>query len=93
MIVSIKHKGLRQLWKTGDGSKLPSQYVAKIRLILAMLDSVQDPKRIHIPIGKVHPLKGELKGYFSLSISRNWRIIFRLGEDGHVYDVDFMDYH
>ena len=93
MIVSIRHKGLRKFWQNGDGSKLPNQYLSKIRLVLAMLDSVQNPERINSPFGKVHPLKGDLKGYFGLSISRNWRIVCRVGDDGHLYDVDFMDYH
>ena len=93
MIVSIKHKGLKRFWQKGDASKLPSQYVSKIRLVLAALDSVQDPERIHIAMGRVHPLIGDMEGYFALSISRNWRLVFRVGEDGHVYELDFVDYH
>lgn len=93
MIVSIKHKGLKRFWQKGDASKLPSQYVPKIRLILAMLDTTQRPAHINIPFGKVHPLSGNLEDYFGISISRNWRLVFRVGEDGNVYDIDFMDYH
>jgi len=93
MINSIRHKGLKKFWEKGDASKLPGQYVTKIRLVLAALDSVQSPEHINIAFGRPHPLSGNLEGYFGISVSRNWRIVFRVGEDGNVFDVDFMDYH
>lgn len=93
MIVTIAHKGLRKFWQTGDASRLPALYVTKIRLIMGILDSVQTPERINIPFGKPHALTGNLKGYLAISISANWRIIFRVEKDGNVYDVDIIDYH
>ncbi len=40
---------------------------------------------------KIHPLKGNLKGYWSLTVKENWRIIFRF--DGkHTFDIDYLDY-
>ena len=93
MIVSIRHKGLKLLWQKGDVSRLPAQYVQRIRLILALLNAVERPDEINIPFGNVHPLKGDLQGYLSISVSRNWRLIFQVDEAGNVHDVDLIDYH
>jgi proteic killer suppression protein len=93
MIVSIRHKGLKRFWEKGDASKLPAAFVPKTRLVLALLDAVQDPTHVNIAIGKVHSLSGDWAGYHALSITRNWRLVFRVGEDGNIYDLDFLDYH
>lgn len=69
VIVSIRHKGLKKFWQKGDASKLPPQFVARLRLILAMLDTVQRPDQINIPFGNIHPLTGNLEGYFSLQLA------------------------
>lgn len=45
-----------------------------------------------IPTFRLHPLKGELKGFYSVTVRANWRIVFRF-EDGQAFDVDFVDYH
>ena len=61
-------------------------------LALADLDDASKPSDIDLPGYRLHPLRGDLKGRWSISISRNWRIIFRF-EDGDVHDVDLVDYH
>lgn len=77
-----------------DTRKLPRQYVRKIRVLLAFLNSVNSISDLKaIPGGKLHRLTGDLKGFWSLSVSANWRIIFRFGEDNHIYDIDYVDYH
>ena len=92
MIRNFKHKGLKRFFEEGDRKKLPSIYIEKIRLVLAVLDTVSDISMINIPGGHLHELSGDRKGFWSLTINRNWRITFRIdGQD--IIDVDFEDYH
>lgn len=93
MIVSIVHKGLRRLWEKDDGSKLPPEQVGKIRRILDALDTTKtlDPLRA-ISGYRLHQLSGDLKGYWSITVSENYRIIFEFREQ-NVYLVDYLDYH
>ena len=92
MIRKIRHKGLKSFFEEGDVKGLPTQNIRKIQAVLSVLDTVSDVSYINIPGGKLHPPKGERKGYWSLTISRNWRITFQFdGED--VTDVDYEDYH
>ena len=64
----------------------------RIALALADLDEANKPSDLNLPGYRLHPLKGDRKGFWSISVSANWRIIFRL-EEGNVYDVDLVDYH
>ncbi len=64
----------------------------RIALALADLDDAGKPSDLDLPGYRLHRLRGELKGFWSISISANWRIVFRF-EDGDVYDVDLIDYH
>lgn len=93
MIESIAHKGLKRLWEKDDPSKLPSGQVDKIRRILDALDAAKtlEPLRA-IPGYKLHLLSGDLKGFWSISVTGNYRIIFRF-EDENAYEVDYTDYH
>jgi proteic killer suppression protein len=92
MILSIRHKGLRLLWTRNDASKLPADQVRKIRMILQTLDAADHISDLHFPGASLHPLKGILDGYWSVTVKANWRIIFRFF-NGNVYLVDYMDYH
>jgi proteic killer suppression protein len=66
--------------------------VDRLRLILARLQASTSPGDMALPGLRLHPLKGDLKGYWSVSVSGNWRVIFRFeGEDA--YEVDYLDYH
>lgn len=64
----------------------------RIRLILSTLHAAQEIEGMNVPGFNLHPLKGELKGFWSVTIHANWRIIFKF-EDGNAFDVDFIDYH
>jgi len=92
MIKTFRHKGLRRFFEDDDGGKLPSDMVERIRLILSMLHAAQEIEGMSLPTFRLHPLKGDMKGLFSVTVRANWRIIFRF-EDGHAFDVDFIDYH
>ena len=92
MIQTIRHRGLRRLYERGDPSKIRPDQVNRIALVLADLDVADKPSDLDLPGYRIHPLRGDLTGFWSISISANWRIIFRFAE-GDVYDVDLVDYH
>ena len=77
---------------TGDPSQVRADQAQRIALALADLDDAIKPSDLDLPGYRLHPLKGDLKGFWSISISANWRIIFRF-EEGDAYDVDLVDYH
>jgi toxin HigB-1 len=92
MIGSFRHKGLRQLFEDDNPRGVNAQHVRKIRQILALLEVAETVNDLELPTFRLHPLKGDLKGFWSLAVSANWRVIFRF-EDGKVCDVDLVDYH
>ena len=92
MIKTFRHKGLRRLFEDDDGSKLPPDMLERIRLVLSTLHAAQEIEGMNLPTFRLHHLKGEWKGFFSVTVRANWRIIFRF-EDGDAFDVDFVDYH
>ncbi len=92
MILSFRHKALRQFYDTGSAKGLDARRVARIRLILTRLDASSAPEDMNLPGLRLHPLKGRLDGFWAVSVSGNWRIIFRF-EDGNAMDVDLIDYH
>lgn len=92
MIESFRHKGLKRLYEDDDRSKLPANMVDRLRRILAALDAAMAIEAMDQPTFRLHPLKGELIGFWAVTVRSNWRVIFRF-EDGGVFDVDFVDYH
>ena len=92
MIASFKHKGLKVYFEEDDGSKLPPDMLAKIRLILTALEASTAIEGMNNPLFKLHPLKGDLQGFWSVTVKANWRIIFKF-DGGNAFDVDFVDYH
>jgi proteic killer suppression protein len=73
-------------------SKVPADKLLRIADVLAHLDTALHPMDLDLPGYRLHPLKGDQKGHWSVSISGNWRIVFRF-ENGDVFDVDLVDYH
>ena len=92
MIESFGHKGLKRLYESDDGSKLPPELLPRIRLILSALDAATTVEGMDQPTFRLHPLKGDLKGYWAVVVRANRRIVFRFIA-GKVLDVDFIDYH
>lgn len=92
MITSFRHKGLRQLYESGSKAGIQAQQVGRLRLILARLDASREPRDMNLPGLRLHPMSGDLAGFWSVSVSGNWRVIFRFdGQDA--CDVDYLDYH
>ena len=92
MICSFRHRGLRRLYERDDPSRVPTDQLDRIALALADLDAADSPSDLDLPGYRLHPLKGDRRGLWSISITRNWRITFRF-EAGDVFDVDLVDYH
>jgi proteic killer suppression protein len=63
-----------------------------VRRVLTLLQAAETPEAMNLPGFVLHPLTGNLRGFWSVRVSGNWRVIFRI-EDGHAYDVDLTDYH
>ena len=92
-IRSIRHRGLKRLYAIGSGRDLPAGLVAKISDILLAIDEAEHPQEVALfPGWRLHPLKGELRGFWSVTVSGNWRVVFRF-EKGEAFDVDLVDYH
>ncbi len=92
MIVSFRHKGLKLLYEKEDRRRVPPEYADKIERILARLDEATNPTNMGLPGFRLHPLKGGLAGYWSVTVSGNWRIVFCF-EGVHACNVDLIDYH
>lgn len=92
MIQSFKHKGLKSLYETSRQKGVNPEHVKRLRIILARLDASQNPEDMNLPGLRLHPLKGDLKGFWAVDISGNWRVFFRF-ENNNAVDVDYSDYH
>lgn len=92
MIIRFRHKGLERLFETGDTSGVSAQHVRKISQILAVLNISDEPAGMNLPGFRLHPLKGDRKGQWAVSVSGNWRIVFEF-TGGDVTNVDLIDYH
>ena len=92
MIKSLRHKGLAKLFESGSAAGVQSSHVKRLRLQLAALDTSQVIDDMDIPGFGLHPLKGKLKGRWSIWVNGNWRLTFEF-KDGNVYVLDYEDYH
>jgi proteic killer suppression protein len=92
MIKSFLHKGLRRFFETGSTSGVQAAHAKRLRMQLAALDTAHSIEDMDIPGFRLHPLKGELRGRWSISVNSNWRITFEF-KDGNAYVLDYEDYH
>lgn len=92
MIQSFRHKGLKRLYEEDDTRGVIHEHADKLRDILVRLDSAASSIDMDLPGFRLHPLKGELKGYWAVAVRANWRVIFRF-VDGNALDLDYVDYH
>ncbi len=92
MIKSWRHKGLKQFYDTGSVKGIQPKHSVRLTIILQRLDAAINPEDLNLPGMHFHSLKGEYKGYYSVSVSGNWRVIFKF-ERGHAISIDYLDYH
>jgi proteic killer suppression protein len=92
MIKSFQHKGLEGFFKSGSKAGVQPTHATKLRLQLTALDHAKQPDDMNAPGWRLHRLTGKLAGYFSVTVSGNWRLIFKFeGQDAEL--VDYLDYH
>ena len=92
MINRIRHRGLRRFHRRGDASGLTPHEVPRIRRILTSLDQATSPADMDFPGLRLHSLRGDLDGYWAITVTGSRRMIFRI-EDGQPTDVDLVNYH
>jgi proteic killer suppression protein len=92
VIRSFRPKGLRRYFETGSTAKIQPSHARKLRLILSLLDAANDLGDMNFPGSSLHALKGEYAGFYAVSVSGNWCVVFRF-ESGDAFDVDYLDYH
>lgn len=92
MIVGFKHRGLKRFYEQGDAKRIAPDHRQKVADILTALDSAQKIEDMNLVTFRLHPLTGDRKGIWSVTIRANWRITFKF-ENGEAYDVNYEDYH
>ena len=92
VIRSFKHRGLKRLYEDGDRRGIRTDLLDAVEDILVRLDEAVVPQALNLPGYRLHPLKGDRKGIWSVSVKANWRIVFRF-EGTDVFDVELTDYH
>lgn len=92
MIISFAHKGLELFFLTGDERGIQVRHSSKLTIILAALDAAAIASDMNLPGLNLHPLKGDMRGLWSVKVSGNWRITFRF-EAGNAYVVNYQGYH
>ncbi len=92
MIERFRHKGLKRLFQQGDAKGISPDLLEKLENILFVLNRARRPEDMNLPSFRLHRLRGNLKGFWSVTVRANWRVIFRF-EGGDAYDVDLIDYH
>jgi toxin HigB-1 len=92
MIIRFKHKGLERLFTKGDTRGISAKHAKRLRRIMAHLHASSCPEDMNLPGFGLHPLTGNRKGQWAVSVSGNWRVIFEFAS-GDATDVDLEDYH
>ena len=90
--MKIRHKGLRLLAAKNSAARVSADLAPRLRVILAALQAATRPSDMDLPGYRLHPLRGEGRGLWSVRASGNWRVVFRF-EAGEAVDVDLIDYH
>ncbi|NCS40745.1 MAG: type II toxin-antitoxin system mRNA interferase toxin, RelE/StbE family [Microcystis aeruginosa BS13-10] len=83
---------MKRFYERGERRGLNPNMIPKIEEILSILSAAESVEEANIPGYRLHPLTGELKGFWSVRVTGNWRIVFRF-EDGNALDIDLVDYH
>ena len=92
MIKSFKHKGLRKFFETGSKAGIQAKHERRLRMQLAAIDTATIIDDVDLPGFKLHPLKGNRDGVWSITVNGNWRITFEF-VDGNAYILNYEDYH
>ena len=92
MIVSFIHKGLEDFFYDGTKRGIQPRHAQKLAAILDRLAAAHQVEDMHYPGSDLHPLHGDLEGYWAVKVSGNWRVVFCFAE-GNASRVNYLDYH
>jgi proteic killer suppression protein len=94
-LTGFRHKGLKQIHAGITAKGVPAALADKLRKLLFALETADSLEQVsRFPGWKLHPLKGALKGFWSLTVTGNWRLIFRYHEKANAAgEIDLIDYH
>lgn len=92
MIKGFRHKGLEQFFRTGSKAGIRPEHAARLRILLTALEHATGPQDMSAPGWRLHRLSGNMAGLYSVTVSGNWRIVFRF-EDKDAVALDYLDYH
>lgn len=92
MIKSWKHKGLKDFFTSGDITGVKVDHVKRLKIILQRLNAAVKPEDMDTPGMKFHKLKGNFKNFYSVTVNKNWRIIFKFNDQNAIL-VNYCDYH
>jgi toxin HigB-1 len=95
MFLNFRHKGLRRLHEEGNARGVPAAVADKLRKLLFALETAETLEQLgRFPGWKLHPLKGDRKGSWSLTVTGNWRLVFHYdAQMNAASDIDLIDYH
>lgn len=88
----FRSRGLQLLHERGDRSRIDPRYVNRVLQVLAAMDLATDVEDLRLASFRLHRLRGDLAGMWSIRVSANWRIVFR-ADGATLYDIDYVDYH
>jgi proteic killer suppression protein len=93
-IESIRHKALRRFAETGSPKGLPAGSVDRLRNMLAYLAAIGAEEELWVPPNfGAHKLTGNRAGEWALTVTRNWRMTFRINAESAIEDMNLEDYH
>jgi len=92
VIQSFRHKGLKRFYESGSLAGIQPKHAKRLRMLLVALDTAHVIGDMEVPGFNLHPLKGQVKGRWSVWVNGNWRVTFEFRE-GHAYVLDYEDYH
>lgn len=92
-IESIAHKSLRRFFETGNSKGIVGD-ADRLRKMLVFIEAAVDLEELEVPPNYgLHRLTGDRKGSWSMTVTRNWRLTFRVDDDGTLTDMNLEDYH
>ena len=92
MIRSFRHRGLKRLYEQGNRRGIRPDLLETVERILTILDAAGSPQALDVPRYRLHALKGNWKGFWSVTVRANWRVVFRF-EGNDAFDVELIDCH
>ena len=93
-IETIRHKALRSFAETGKAKGLPGNLVTRLRNMLAYLSAIETADELRVPPSfGAHRLTGDREGVWALTVTKNWRMTFRVNDANAIEELDLEDYH